>query len=163
MAAALAELGDKTEPVKLLGEAASGAGCFGEMFEINEEKVSRTPWFSTASGNIVYALNLMLVQSRGEQILIAHGVPEAWKDYAFKLACHGNLAVEVEVKSGRLARLTLLPVESEREQRRTLVLPAGLVDEASLDKAFVKEVNAQGGDKRIGIRFKGRTELVREK
>ncbi len=62
MAAALAELGDKSEPVKMLDEAASGAGCFGEMFEINEEKVSRTPWFSTASGNIVYALNEILVE-----------------------------------------------------------------------------------------------------
>ncbi|MCX6900216.1 MAG: hypothetical protein NT105_16150 [Verrucomicrobia bacterium] len=63
MAAALAALGDKTEPIKLLDEAAAGAGCFGEMFEINEAKVSMHPWFSTASGNVVYALNQMLVQS----------------------------------------------------------------------------------------------------
>ncbi len=161
MAAALAELGDKTEPGKLLDEAASGAGCFGEMFEINEAKVSRTPWFATASGNVVYALNQMLVQSREERILIAGGVPETWKDYAFKLACHGNLAVEVEVKGGRLARLMLLPGDADREQRRTLVLPAGLIEGASLNQAAVKEVTAQGGNKRIVIVFKGRTEVIR--
>ena len=93
MAAALAGLGDKDEPVKMLDEAADGAGCFGEMFEINEEKVSRTPWFSTASGNVVYALNQMLVQNRADgTIRLAQGVPEAWKEYAFKLACHGDLA-----------------------------------------------------------------------
>ena len=162
MAAALAEMGDKEEPVKLLDEAAAGSGCFGEMFEINEEKVSRTPWFSTASGNVVYALNQMLVQNRGERILIAQGVPEAWKDFAFKLACHGDLAIEVEVKGGRLARLTLLPGEPNREQVRTLVLPAGLVVEAALNKAVVKGVTSQGANKRIVVSCKGRTELVME-
>ena len=160
MAAALAELGDKTEPAKMLDEAASGAGCFGEMFEINEAQVSRTPWFSTASGNVVYALNQMLVQNRGERILIAQGVPEAWKDYAFKLACHGDLAVDVEVKGGRLVRLTLLPGNDGVEQGRTLVLPAEIVDEAALDRAGVKGVTAQGANIRITVRFKGYTELV---
>jgi hypothetical protein len=163
MAAALAELGDKTEPVKMLDEAAAGAGCFGEMFEINEAKVSRTPWFSTASGNIVYALNQMLVQSRDDRIVLLAGAPEAWKEYSFKLACHGNLAVEVAVKGGRLTRLTLQPGNDGVEQRRVLVLPAGFVDEAALNKAVVKDVTAQGLNKRISVSFKGRTELVQGK
>jgi hypothetical protein len=160
MAAALAELGDKTEPVKMLDEAADGAGCFGEMFEINEEKVSRTPWFSTASGNIVYALNQMLVQNRDDVILVAQGVPDAWKDYAFKLACHGNLAVEVEVKGGRLARLTLLPGGEGVEQVRMLVLPAGILNQAALNKGVIVSMAVQGSNKLIGIRIKGMTELV---
>ena len=161
MAAALAELGDKTEPVKMLNEAASGAGCFGEMFEINEEKVSRTPWFSTASGNVVYALNRMLVQNREDgTIRIAAGVPEAWKNYAFKLACHGDLALEAEVKDGRLARLTLLPGDAAREQQRTLVLPAGLVDVAALNKAVVRKVTRQGGAMRIEVGFKGPADML---
>jgi hypothetical protein len=163
MAAALAELGDKSEPVKLLDEAASGAGCFGEMFEINEPKVSRCPWFSTASGNVVYALNQILLQNREELILIAQGVPEAWKDYAFKLACHGNLTAEVEVKGGKIVRLTLEPGDAGRERTRMLVVPAGLIDETALDKAAVTEVTAQVRNKRIGVRIKGRTEIVRVK
>jgi hypothetical protein len=161
MAAALAELGDREEPAKMLEEAAAGAGCFGEMFEINEEKVRRCPWFSTASGNIVYALNQMLVQSRDERILIAQGVPEAWKDFAFKLACHGNLTAEVEVKGRKIVRLTLEPGDADRERQRTLVVPAGLIDEAALNKAVVKKVTAQGGNTRIEVRVKGRTEVVR--
>ena len=160
MAAALAELGDTAEPVKMLDEAAAGAGCFGEMFEINEEKVSRTPWFSTASGNIVYALNQMLVQNRAERILIAQGAPETWKDYAFKLACHGNLAVEVEVKAGRLARLTLLPGDAAHECHRTVVIPSALLAGVSLNKAVVQGETAQGKNRQIELRFKGRTDLL---
>jgi hypothetical protein len=163
MAAALADLGDRTEPVKMLEEAASGAGCFGEMFEINEDKVRRCPWFSTASGNVVYALNQMLLQNKEELILIAQGVPEAWQDYAFKLACHGNLTAEVVVKEGRLVRLTLVPGDKDREQRRMLVVPAGLIDEAALDTDAVTEVTEQARSKRLGIRIKGRTEIVRVK
>ena len=163
MAAALAELGDREEPVKMLGEAAAGAGCFGELFEINEEKVSRTPWFSTASGNVVYALNQMLVQNREARILLAQGVPEAWKDYAFKLACHGDLAVEAEVKGGRLARLALLPGDPAREQRRSVVLPAGLLEGVALEPAAVAGAAAQGANTRLDVRVKGPTELVRRK
>ena len=162
MAAALAELGDTAEPVKLLAEAAEGAGRFGEMFEINEPKVSRTPWFSTASGNVVYALNQMLVQNRSGRIMIAQGVPAAWKEYAFKLACHGDLAVEVEVKDGRLARLSLLPGDAGREQQRAVVLPEGLVAETALNLPAITAVSAHGGNKQIAIRVKGRTELVRD-
>jgi len=160
MAAALAELGDKTEPVKLLDEAASGAGCFGEMFEINEEKVSRTPWFSTASGNVVYALNQMLVQNREERVLLAQGVPEAWKEYAFKLACHGDFAVEVVVQGGRLARLTLLPGDATREHHRTLVIPAMLLEGVSLNKGIVRGEAQAGANRRIDVQFRGVAELV---
>ncbi|MDD4869118.1 MAG: hypothetical protein PHR77_01060, partial [Kiritimatiellae bacterium] len=106
MAAALAALGEKVEPVKLLSEAAEGAGCFGELFEINEAKVSMKPWFSTASGNVVYALNQMLVQSHGEEIRVASGVPGDWKDFSFKLACHGDLVAEEEAKNGKFIKLT---------------------------------------------------------
>lgn len=161
MAAALAELGDKTEPAKMLEEAASGAGCFGELFEINEEKVSRCPWFSTASGNVVYALNQMLLQNREELVLIAQGVPEAWKDYAFKLACHGNLTAEAEIKGGKIVRLTLEPGDAGRERTRTILLPAGLVNEAVLNRAVVKGVTAHGANTMIEVHIQGRTELVR--
>jgi len=164
MAAALAELGDREEPARMLGEAAAGAGCFGEMFEINEEKVRRCPWFSTASGNIVYALNQMLVQNRADgTIRLAQGVPEAWKEYAFKLACHGDLAVEAEVRGGRLARLALLPGDATREQRRAVVLPAGLAEESALNRDVVESVTAQGANKRLMVHVKGPTELVRAK
>ena len=163
MAAALAGLGDAVEPVRMLDEAADGAGCFGEMFEINEEKVSRTPWFSTASGNVVYALNQMLVQNRGERILIAQGAPAAWKDYAFKLACHGDLAIETEVKDGRLTRLALLPGDPSREQHRTVVLPSGLAEQVAFNTVSVRNVMRQEGGVRLDVHVKGPVELVQRR
>ena len=160
MAAALAALGDKTEPVKLLDEAAAVAGCFGEMFEINEAKVSMHPWFATASGNVVYALNQMLVQSRGDQIRIAPAVPETWTNYSFKLACHGNLAVEAVVKDGRLAKLTLLPGNAASQNQRTLLLPEHLVDDAMLNKTVIASATSQNGCRRIVVRVNGQTDVV---
>lgn len=162
MAAALAVLGEKVEPAKLLSEAADSTGCFGELFEINEAAVSMRPWFATASGNIVYAVNQMLVQSRGEEIRLAHGVPEGWKEYGFKLACHGNLAVEAGVKNGRLVKLRLLPGDKEVEYQRTLVIPSTLIDAQTLNKSAVVSVAETNGSQRIAIRFKGQTDIFGE-
>jgi hypothetical protein len=160
MAAALASLGETTEPVKLLSEAAEGAGCFAQLFEINEANVAMRPWFATASGNVVYALNQVLAQSRGDQILLARAVPEAWEEFAFKLACHGDLAVDVSVRNGRLAKLTLLPGVANVELQRTLVLPERLVNEATLNRAAVSSMTTQGGCRRIAVRFRGQVDVV---
>ena len=105
MAAALAALGDKTEAVNQLSQVAEGTGCFAEVFEINEEKVVMKPWFSTAAGNYVYALNQVLLQCRDEQILIAPAVPDAWKEFSFKLPCYGNLVATIVVKEGLAQRV----------------------------------------------------------
>ena len=160
LAAALAVLEDTREPAKLLSSAAEGAGCFAELFEINEPAVSIKPWFSTASGNVVYALNQMLVQSRGDRILIAPAVPEEWKDYSFKLACHGNLAVEVAVKGGRLAKLKLSPGNAGIGLERTVVLRESLLDGASLDQTVVSDVTKENGQCRLAVRLKGPADLV---
>jgi hypothetical protein len=160
MAAALAALGDKTEPIKLLDEAAASAGCFGEMFEINEPKVAMHPWFSTASGNVVYALNQMLVQSRGEQIRIAPAVPEAWKDYSFKLACHDNLTVEVVVKAGRMTKLSLSPGDTEKLHTKTLLVPKKLIDPSARNRAIIRSVSEQDSCLRLNAQFKGLANLV---
>lgn len=160
MAAALAALGDKTEPGQLLAEAAGGAGCFGEMFEINEAKVAMRPWFATASGNLVYAVNQMLVQSRGHEIRIGAGVPGGWRDYAFKLACHGDLVIEVEVRDGRLNRLVLLPGDESREQQRTLVLPSAMLGTPRPNLPMIKSVVCQGESCRMEVQIKGRTGII---
>ncbi|NLY03084.1 MAG: hypothetical protein GXY83_44100 [Rhodopirellula sp.] len=160
LAAALAVLEDTREPATLLSSAAEGAGCFGELFEINEPAVSIKPWFSTASGNVVYALNQMLVQSRDDRIHIAPAVPEEWKDYSFKLACHGNLSVEVAVKGGRLARLTLCPGNADLDLKRTVVLRESLLDGVAFGKNIVPSVTEENGQCWLAVRFRGPKELV---
>ncbi len=159
MAAALAAIGETVEPVELLDEAAAGAGCFAELFEINEAEVSMHPWFATASGNVVYALNQMLVQSRGDQLRIAAGVPESWRDFSFRLACHGDLVIEVAVADGRLTNLTLVPGGSG-PQERTLVIPARLLAGAKLNPAAIGAMTEQDGRLAAQVRFAGRTELL---
>ncbi len=160
LASALAALGDTREPAKLLDKAAEGAGCFAELFEINEPDVSRNPWFATASGNVVYAVNQMLVQSRDDRILIAPATAESWKDYAFKLACHGNLAVEVVVKEGRLKRLALLPGDQRVQLLRTLVVPEALLIGATLKDGIITEAATRGGCRELAVRFQGETDLL---
>lgn len=160
MAAALAVIGEKEEPAKLLLEAAEGAGCFGELFEINEEKVSMRPWFSTASGNMVYALNQALLQTRGEEIRIAAGVPAAWKDFSFKLACHGNLTAEIVSKGGRLAKLTLMPGDAGAVGQRVLILPENLVDDKMLNLAVISSSSIESGCRRLVVNLKGNTDVI---
>ena len=159
MASALALLGDKVEPAKLMEEAVEGAGCFAEMFEINEPKVSMHPWFSTASGNVVYALNQMLVQSKDKQILIAPAVPDTWKDFSFKLACYGNLVTTVSVSKGRITKLVLSPGNPNTDMMRTLIIP-----EQYLDKQTIKKlkplVTFEDGFCRIDVQFKGEKTLI---
>ena len=72
----MAALGDRVEPYRWLSEAAGAIGMFGETWEINEPGLRVHPWFTTASGNCVFAVNEMLV--RGTQ-------PESWQDFSFRL------------------------------------------------------------------------------
>lgn len=76
MSASMTELGDRTEPYRWLSEAAGTIGLFGETWEINEPGVRVRPWFATASGNCVFAVNEMLVRGT---------YPEDWKDLSFRL------------------------------------------------------------------------------
>lgn len=160
MAAALAMLGDETEPARLLEEAASGAGCFGEMFEINEKEVSMHPWFATASGNVVYALNQMLVQSRGDEILIAPAVPAAWRDYSFKLACHGDLIANAVVGGGRMTKLTLVAGDPAKAHHETVIVPKRLIEIGSINRTVVPSVAEQGDSFILKARFQAEADIV---
>lgn len=62
MSATMTALGDRTEPHRWLKEAAGAIGDFGETWEINEPGVRFHPWFTTASGSCVFAINEMLVR-----------------------------------------------------------------------------------------------------
>ena len=76
-------------------EAAGAMGPFGETWEINEPGLRIHPWFTTASGNCVFAVNEMLVRGT---------VPETWKDYAFRLPDGKGRWIDCEVKDGRRVR-----------------------------------------------------------
>jgi hypothetical protein len=161
MAAALALLGDRSEPEKLLLEAAGTAGCFGDLFEINEPgSVVRTPWFSTASGNVVYAMNQMLVQSKDNAIMIAPAIPLTWKDFSFRLACYGNLTTEVKVENGQMTKLVLKPGSNKEEITRTIFVPEQYLNQKILKK-MKYPVSAANGTYRLDVRFTGETDVMK--
>ena len=83
------------------------AGVFGELFEINEEKVRLRPWFATAAGVLTSAINEMLIQSDGENITILPAFPHDL-DVSFKLAAKGGITVEAEVKDGTLKAVSVV-------------------------------------------------------
>ena len=95
MSASMTALGDRAEPVRWLLEAAGAMGPFGETWEINEPGLRIHPWFTTASGNCVFAVNEMLVRGT---------VPESWTDYAFRLPDGQGRWIDCEVKGGRRVR-----------------------------------------------------------
>ena len=160
LASALDLLSDRTEPVKLLTEAARGAGCFSELFEINEPEVKMHPWFSTASGNYIYAINQMLVQSKKDQILIAPAVPASWKDFSFKLPCHGNILATVFVEKGYITRLDLCSGDLDNEVTRILVIPERLINKQKLNIKTLASIRPENGFYSLGISFSGNTEVI---
>ena len=101
MAASMIALGDRTEPYRWLSEAAFAQGRFGETWEINEPGLRLHPWFTTASGMCVYALAQMLVAEIDGLLHIAPGVPDDWKDYAFRLPTSQGVWVDCEVRAGK--------------------------------------------------------------
>jgi hypothetical protein len=90
-------------------QGADTAGCFSELFEINEPSVSIKPWFSTAEGTWIQGVNEMLVQSDEKTINIAPAVPDHWKIFLFKLACIGGRTVHVRVVDRCLIDLSIDP------------------------------------------------------
>jgi hypothetical protein len=137
MACAMNALGDRHQPARLLGEVADGTGHFTEMFEINEQKVIMRPWFSTAEGNYVYGVNQMLLDSGDDQIRVAPTVPDAWKDFAFRLPAYGGTLVTVVVKDGQITELTLTPSDARASVKRTVVVPQRLIDPKAVNSAKV--------------------------
>ncbi len=133
---------DKTAPQKLLSAAAKTSLAFGDLCEINEPKVQSLPWFSTASGNFVSAVNKMLLHNLDNgEIRVAPSVPESWKDYSFKLPCYGGAWIDFKVAGGKIAKMKFLPPEGGNlpQGERTIVLPASIVDESSILVPFERD------------------------
>jgi len=139
--AALRAGDDRYPPARWLTEAFRSAGCWGEYWEINEPGVSEyRPWFMTAAGNCLYAVNQLFVADMEGAVYLAAGVPKDWKDYAFRLPAPGGVEVDMAVKGGVLERLMLRVKNPKAGRSVRLVLPAalgGATVDAALDRAVV--------------------------
>ena len=90
----------------MLEDTAQYAGCFAECFEVYEWQLK--PWFATAAGAIVRAVNA-LMQEDGR---LTAGIEKIWPDFQFRLQgldgdkvagiCRGGICkLEIEKNSGR--------------------------------------------------------------
>lgn len=162
MTIALAQLGDRDKPVKLLLNAAGSTGYFNELFEINEPKVSMHPWFSTASGNFVYAVNQMLLRCKNDQLFILPATPVAWRNFSYKLSAYGNLVISVNVENGKISKLSLYSTNVNRTVARTLVIPQQYLDKKFINKNTVVSEELSNGDCLLHIKFRGNKAIILE-
>ena len=160
MAATMAILEDREEPVKLMREAAGTVGAFGELYEINEEKVSMKPWFSTAAGNCVYAINQMFLHCRENEIRLFCGVPETWRNFAFRLPAYGGIVTDVKVENGRLTRLVLTPNHTEKERQRVIVLPKTFLDGKTMKNPGVIKQEVKNDKVFLTIKVREKLDLL---
>lgn len=150
MAATMVKLGDRTEPARWLKEAASVQGLFGETWEINEPGLRIHPWFTTASGACSFALAQMLVAEIDGMLHLAPGVPEAWRDYAFRLPAPGGFWVECSVRAGRMAEVRFTWNRPREPGRVTYVfggqIRTGVIQPPSPREAVVVAVDGESRD-----------------
>ena len=138
MAMAAMRAGEGEKVVPLLKEAARSAGAWGEYWEINEPGVAEyRPWFMTAAGNCLYALNQMLLMEADGECRLGAGVPASWKDYSFRLPSESGYEVDCVMKGGKVARLILRTRHPSLDRKVTIVLPDGTRLTAVLDKPEV--------------------------
>ena len=124
MSIAMTLLGDRVEPAKWLVEAALEQGLFGETYEINEPGCRKNPWFATASGCVVEAVNAMLLSTYGGELRVGAATPAEWKDYSFRLPAYGGLIVDCEVAGGKVRRLSVAS-RNGSSKAICIVLPDG--------------------------------------
>jgi hypothetical protein len=123
-----ARLSDGERAYAATRQGADTAGCFSEIYEINEPAVSIKPWFSTAAGTYLQGVNEMLIQADDKAIHIAPAVPEHWRSFSFSLPCIGGCLVDVAVVDGCLTHLEIndrRPADQSAQPlpRRSVIVP----------------------------------------
>ena len=145
MAMAALRAGRYEKVYPFIMEAAASAGLFDEYWEINEPKsVQIHPWFMTAAGNCLYAMNQMLLMEADGECRIGAGVPKEWNDWSFRLPAESGYEVDFAMRDGKVVRLMLREGGCSHPSQRTegnvtrhrmvnLVLPDGSRRTVSFD------------------------------
>lgn len=107
-------------------QAVNTSGCFGELFEINEENLIMRPWFTTAAGTFITAVHNALIQSSHGTVDLLPGFPAEEKDVSFTLPAKGDITVSVTVKDGKLKELSVIPGEKCDTAKLNVRLPLWL-------------------------------------
>lgn len=93
--------GNGDRACEVLETLADSCGCFGELFEIYS--CGYRPWFTTAEGEMVHALNNMLLQFHPDgSPRVAPAVPSSWREFEFRLQGRGGKRIEAVFRNGSL-------------------------------------------------------------
>jgi hypothetical protein len=126
MTMAALRAGEGERVLSFIKEAAKSAGAWGEYWEINEPGVAECrPWFMTAAGNCLYAINSMLLMEADGECRIGAGVPNEWRDWSFRLPAESGYEVDFAMKGGKIVRLVVRERRACRGRTVNLVLPDG--------------------------------------
>lgn len=96
-----------------LKQSYESVGAFCEMFEINETKVRKRPWFTTASAVFISTVNEMLIQSEKNRVDILPAFPIEKEDISFKLAVKGGAVAEVKIEKGTLVFVLIMKEQKD--------------------------------------------------
>ncbi len=120
--------GKAEETLAAIRAAAVNSGDFGEMYEINDRSTMTIyrPWFTTAAGMLVHAVNEMLLQQVGDTLYVGAALPETIREFSFKLATNGGTVVEATAKDGVLTKLNITGTNADK---LTVVLPPHITNE----------------------------------
>lgn len=137
-AVVLGRLGETEAAYRAVKSAAGDTGNFNEMYEINDRETDTVfrPWFGTAAGMFIQAVNEMFVRYEDGLIYIGAGLPAEIKDFSCRLAVPGGIAVNAEVRNGCIARLML--TGNEEAKNIYVAVPGRLLLE-KLNGVVIKE------------------------
>lgn len=94
-------IGNGERAWEILNELGDSTGCFGELFELYANGFR--PWFTTAEGEMVHAVNNMLLQIAADGTAhVAPAIPAKWSEFAFKLQGYNGQKIEVESRKGTI-------------------------------------------------------------
>ncbi|MBQ2708729.1 MAG: hypothetical protein IJF67_10725 [Clostridia bacterium] len=107
-AVAFSRLGMAEEAAASLEYVAARTGNFGEVYEIGSRETNTfyRPWFTTAAGMYMNALNEMLLQPDGSEITLAPGLSAKYDSFTFTLASHGDVKLRARAAGGVLTALS---------------------------------------------------------
>lgn len=119
---AYARIGKAKEAFQALKQASNSGGYFGETAEINEPGLLIKPWFTTASGTIIEAVNEAIIQSDEEEVRLFMGLDEEHKNVSARLLTAGGVIVDVRLVDDEIQHLRFEKKEHCKRDQITIRL-----------------------------------------
>lgn len=141
-----ARLGRIKDAYAAIKSVSRSTGRFHEMFEINHAESSTyyRPWFTTAAGMAVHAVNEMLVYEENGCVCLANALPKECDSFSMRLATTGG-TLEAQVENGRLKKLCIVAGSGKNGEFVKVKVPKHICCSDILgDFAAISEENENG-------------------